>query len=241
MSSSSDTLSLERLAVSVDSTVAPLAALIDELPADLRSQALAHTSWVETRVESYERLAFLGDSVLGLSIASALSARFPEVDSGGLTRIHNQAVSGVSCTEVGRELGVPAMLEGVEPEGEKAIPAHVLLDGSRPLAEVTEALIGACFLTFGFERVSGAVVAAFEARIELAVEAPVDSKTALQEMLARDGKHVRYEVVSEVDPQNPHFDVVAMVDSEAVGEGSGRSKKAAEQAAAEQALKRLGG
>jgi ribonuclease-3 len=225
--------------VGADSNVAPLAALIDELPEDLRNQALAHTSWVATRVASYERLAFLGDSVLGLSIASELSARFPEVDSGGLTRIHNQAVSGVSCSEVGRELGVPAMLEAIEPEGEKAIPPRVLLEGSRPLAEVTEALIGACFLVFGFERVAAAVVSAFELQIERGVRAPIDSKTALQEMLARRGARVRYEVVSEVDPQHPHFDVVALVDSKPVGEGSGRSKKEAEQAAAALALKRL--
>ncbi len=104
--------------------------------------------------ESYERLAYLGDSVLALAVAAGIYERFPEVDAGGLTKIHNQAVSGVSCAEVGRELGVPAMLEGAEPEAEEAIPAKVLLAGSRPLPEVTEALIGACFVAFGFERVA---------------------------------------------------------------------------------------
>ena len=100
------------MAADAEPAVAALAALIEELPDELRAQALTHSSWTEDRVDSYERLAFLGDSVLGLSVASDLFDRFPDVDSGGLTKIHNQAVSGVSCAEVGRLLGVPEMLRG---------------------------------------------------------------------------------------------------------------------------------
>jgi len=133
--------------------VAALAALIEALPDDLRRQALTHSSWTERRVDSYERLAFLGDSVLGLSVASRIFERFGAVDSGGLTKIHNQAVSGVSCAAVGRTLGVPEMLRANEPEDvTAAIPAAVLLEGERPVPEATEALIGACYLAFGFER-----------------------------------------------------------------------------------------
>jgi ribonuclease-3 len=224
-------------------STAALAELIAELPEDLRRQALTHSSWGDERSESYERLAYLGDSVLALAVASDLSSRFPEVDAGGLTKIHNQAVSGVSCAEVGRQLGVPAMLRASEPEEiEAGIPAEVLLAGERPLPEATEALIGACFLAFGFEPTATAVAAAFEPRIEHAAETTVDFKSALQELLARRRSHVSYEVIAESGP--PHrrkFEVAAIVDSERVGEGLGRSKKAAEQAAAEQALKRLGG
>jgi ribonuclease-3 len=226
-----------------ESAVAALAALIDELPGELRAQALTHSSWTEDRVDSFERLAFLGDSVLGLSVASDLSLRFPDVDSGGLTKIHNQAVSGVSCAEVGRLLGVPEMLREVEPDdAPAAIPAEVLLGGERPLPEATEALIGACFVAFGFERTAATVAAAFEPRIEHAAETRIDFKSALQELLARRGARVSYEVIAATGP--PHqrtFEVAAIVDTERVGEGEGRSKKAAEQAAAEQALKRLGG
>src|SRR6185312_13239629 len=133
--------------------VAALATLISDLPEDLRRQALTHSSWTERRIDSFERLAFLGDSVLGLSVAGALYRRFPEVAAGGLTKIHNQAVSGVSCAAVGRLLGVPEMLRANEPEAvTAAIPAEVLLDGERPLPEATEALIGACHVAFGFER-----------------------------------------------------------------------------------------
>jgi len=222
-------------------SVEGLAALVGELPDDLRRRALTHSSWTEGP-ESYERLAYLGDSVLALAVAANLYERFPEVDSGGLTKIHNHAVSGVSCAEIGRELGVPAMLEAAEPEAEEAIPAEILLAGSRPLPEVTEALIGACFLTFGFERVAAAVVAAFGAQIEYATEAPVDAKSALQELLARRRARVSYAVIAESGPAHRRtFEVEATVGEERVGTGTGRSKKAAEQVAAEQALKRLGG
>ena len=181
--------------------VAALAALISDLPEELRRQALTHSSWTERRVDSYERLAFLGDSVLGLSVASALYARFPDVAAGGLTKIHNQAVSGVSCAAVGRLLGVPEMLRANEPDDvTAAIPAEVLLDGERPLPEATEALIGACHTAFGFERVAGAVAAAFEPRIELASETRIDFKSALQELLARRGARVAYEVTAATGP-----------------------------------------
>jgi len=224
-------------------TATTLAELVSELPDDLRRQALTHSSWTEDRAESFERLAYLGDSVLALAVARDLSERFPEVDAGGLTKIHNQAVSGVSCAEVGRVLGVPEMLRANEPgDLQTGIPAEVLLSGERPLPEATEALIGACFLAFGFERTAAATAAAFESRIEHAAETRIDFKSALQELLAQRGSRVSYEVTAESGP--PHqrtFEVAAVVDSERVGEGAGRSKKAAEQAAAERALAQLGG
>jgi ribonuclease III len=217
-----------------------LAKLVEELPADLRRRALTHSSWTEESPRSYERLAYLGDSVLALAVAESIHARFPEIDAGGLTKIHNHAVSGVSCAQVGRDLGVPAMLAEAEPETEDAIPARVLLAGSRPLPEVTEALIGACFVAFGFEPVAAAVATAFETQIELAVEAPVDAKSALQELLARRRARVTYGVIGESGPAHRRtFEVEAAVDGERVGTGAGRSKKAAEQMAAEEALKRL--
>lgn len=217
-----------------------LAELVAELPDDLRRLALTHSSWTEQPPRSYERLAYLGDSVLALAVAAGIYERFPEVAAGGLTKIHNHAVSGVSCAEVGRELGVPAMLAEAEPEAEEAIPAKVLLAGSRPLPEVTEALIGACFLAFGFDRVASAVEAAFEAQIEFALEAPVDAKSALQELLARRRARVTYVVTGESGPAHRRtFEVEATVDGERIGTGAGRSKKAAEQMAAEAALKHL--
>ncbi len=230
------------MAASPDSAVVALAALIDELPDDLRDQALTHSSWTERRVDSFERLAFLGDSVLGLAVATRTYETFEKLAAGGLTKVHNQAVSGVSCAEVGMQLGVPAMLRENEPEGVVgAIPAEILLEGGRPLPEATEALIGACYVAFGFERTAAAVADAFEPRIELASETRIDFKSALQELLAQRGARVTYEVIAATGP--PHqrtFEVAAIVDSERVGRGKGRSKKAAEQIAAEEALAHLG-
>jgi ribonuclease-3 len=218
-----------------------LAELVAELPDELRERALTHATWTDERIDSYERLAYLGDSVLALAVASDLVDRFPTVDAGGLTKIHNQAVSGVSVAEVGRALGVAEMLRGAEPGREPAIPSEVLLAGSRALPEVTEALIGACFLAFGYERTGAAVVADFEGQIEGAAESPVDFKSALQELLAQRRARVSYEVIAESGP--PHkrtFEVAAVVDAEQIGKGRGRSKKVAEQAAAEEALGQLG-
>jgi ribonuclease III len=227
----------------LEAAVVPLRELVDALPEDLARQALTHPSWVEERTTSYERLAFLGDSVLGVAVAAEVFARFAEQDSGRLTKLLNQSVSGTSCAEVGRALEVPERLRRSAPADTGAgIPVEVLIGAERPLPEITEALIGACFLAHGFERTATAVAAAFEPRIEFAARTRIDFKSALQELLARRGARVSYEVISEAGP--PHdrtFEVAATLEGEQVGRGAGRSKKIAEQAAAEQALERLGG
>ena len=221
--------------------VAALRRLVDGLPADLRRRSLTHSSWVPHRADSYGRLAFLGDGVLGLAIAEQLFIRSPRADIGRLTKIHGQAVSGRACAEVASQLGVPEMMAAVEPERiEGGIDLAGLLTSERALASVCEALIGACYLNYGFERAAPAIVAAFEHQMELASETLLDFKSALQERLARDGGRVRYEVTTEAGP--PHdrsFEVAASVNGEVVGIGAGRSKKAAEQAAAAEALERL--
>jgi len=82
--------------------------LLEALPEELAAQALTHSSWVERRADSYGRLAFLGDSVLGLAIASDLHSRFPEAGSGELTKVHNQAVSARAIAAVAADLGSPS-------------------------------------------------------------------------------------------------------------------------------------
>ncbi len=221
----------------------PLVELVDGLPRGLLEQALTHPSWVDERQTSYERLAFLGDSVLGLALAAEVFDDFADQDSGRLTKLLNQSVSGTACAEVGRAIGVPERLRASAPPDTGAgIPVEVLIGAERPLPEITEALIGACFLAHGFERTAAAVAAAFGPQIEFAARTRVDFKSALQELLAQRGARISYEVVSEAGP--PHdrtFEVAATLDGEQVGRGQGRSKKTAEQAAAEQALERLGG
>jgi ribonuclease-3 len=197
---------------------------------------LTHASWSERRSQSYERLAFLGDSVLSLAVTAHLYPRFEaeRFGAGQLTKIRAQAVSGRSCKEVAERLDLPARLEASAPPG---VSAATLARTERVLASVIEALIGACYLAFGFERTAEAVVDSFAPQIEAALEHPEDAKSALQEQLARRGELVVYEVVSEEGP--PHqrtFAVRATVAGRPVGEGTGRSKKDAEQAAARAAL-----
>src|SRR5436190_22943093 len=96
---------------------ARLAGLIEELPDDMRRRAITHSSWVEHRADSYGRLAFLGDGVLGVAVAEHLFRRHPMSDIGRLTKIHGQAVSGRACVEVAQELGLPRMLRERAPGG----------------------------------------------------------------------------------------------------------------------------
>lgn len=216
----------------------PLADLVAALTEQALEQALTHSSWTARRLGSWGRPAFLGDSVLGLSVAEELYRRFPRSDIGRLTKIHGQAVSGRACAEVAIHLGVPAMLEHRQPSSvEGGIGASELLASERAMASIAEALIGAVYLEVGLERTAPAVLAAFEPQIQLASEKLLDFKSALQERLARRGELVTYVVVAESGP--PHdrvFEVEARVDGETLGSGSGNSKKAAEQAAAEKAL-----
>jgi ribonuclease-3 len=215
--------------------------LIDDLPEELRARALTHSSWVERRTDSYGRLAFLGDSVLGLAVAEHLFRRNPAADIGRLTKVHGQAVSGRACAVVAEELGLPDLLRGsAERAQEGGIEVSALLSSERALASVAEAVIGACYLHHGFEATAAATVTAFSEQIEIASETMLDYKSALQERLARDGANVTYAVTGEVGP--PHarrFEVDALVGGEVIGKGAGRSKKAAEQEAAARAIERL--
>ena len=230
----------ERSRVGGDSTAA-LRDLLDQVPADLVASVFTHASWTSRRSGSYERLAFLGDSVLALAVTSHLFPRLDaeQYDAGALTKIRAQAVSGRACRAVAEELGVPERLRVAAPQGGGA-SVDSLIGTERVLASVIEAVIGACFLHFGYDRTAEAVVAAFAEQIEDALRNPVDFKSALQERLARRGELVNYDVVDEQGP--PHdrtFAVKATVEGTELGRGVGRSKKDAEQEAAQAALEAL--
>jgi ribonuclease-3 len=191
---------------------------------------------VSDREDSYERLAFLGDSVLSLSVSTHIYPRFPEFGAGRLTKLRAQAVSREACADVARDLGLVERICAQAPEG-VGKNADVLIESDRILASVCEAVIGAVYLTVGFETVAPAIVAAFAEQIEDALENPVDFKSLLQERLARRSELVTYRIDSEEGP--PHerrFVAAAEVRGEEIGRGSGRTKKQAEQEAASQAL-----
>ena len=220
--------------------VRALAELLDGLPADLAGQALTHASWVEHRAESYERLAFLGDVVLSLAVSTHLLPRFERHGAGRLTKIRAQAVSGASCAKVARELGLPERLRQLAPDGQGRT-FDLLERSERVLASVCEAVIGAVYLTYGFDRVAPAVVEAFEDEIDEALENPVDYKSLLQERLARRAEVVAYRIESQEGPAHDRsFVAVAEVDGRELGRGEGRTKKAAEQEAASWALEQMG-
>ena len=208
------------------------------MPDDLQRQALTHASWEDQRQDSYDRLAFLGDSVLGLAVSSDLFPRFPQAGAGRLTKLRAQAVSRQACAEVARDLGLPDRL--AERAGEGGRTADELVGSDRVLASVCEAVIGAVYIDVGYERTAAAVVQAFAAQVEEALESPDDFKSLLQERLARRGDVVDYVIVREDGP--PHarnFESVAQVDGEEIGRGAGKSKKSAEQSAALAALKAM--
>jgi ribonuclease-3 len=215
--------------------------LLEALPDDLARQAVRHASWTERRADSYERLAFLGDSVLALAVTTHL---YPRLDpdaygAGRLTKIRAQAVSGRSCRAVAERLGLPERLRAAAPP-DSAVVTEALIRTERVLASVIEAVIGACYLHHGYEATTAAVVDAFSLEIEQALERPADFKSALQERLARRGTVVVYEVTAEEGP--PHdkiFEVAALVGGDELARGSGRSKKDAEQAAAAAALEAM--
>src|ERR1700742_4270940 len=154
--------------------------MLDSLPDDLARQALTHSSWTERRADSYERLAFLGDSGLGLAVTTHLYPRLqPDVyGAGRLTKIRAQAVSGRSCREVAERLGLPERLRGAAPADVAQPGLEALVSDERGLASVTEAVIGACFLAYGFEPTAQAVREAFAPEIEQALERPADFKSA---------------------------------------------------------------
>ncbi|MGH2805519.1 MAG: putative dsRNA-binding protein, partial [Thermoleophilaceae bacterium] len=115
--------------------------------------------------------------------------------------------------------------------------AEMLVGSERVLASICEAIIGAAYLAFGFERTAAATVESFRAEIDEALEHPVDYKSVLQERLARRAEIVAYRTVSEEGPAHDRsFVVVAEVDGEELGRGEGKTKKGAEQEAALQAL-----
>lgn len=218
-----------------------LRSLLQELPEELARQVFTHASWTERRSDSYTRLAFLGDSVLGLAITTHLYPRLEaeRFGAGRLTKIRAQVVSGRACRAVAERLGVEERLRAAAPESGEGRQVG-MLQTERVLASVLEAVIGACYLNAGYETTAEAVVQAFAPEIEHALENPLDFKSALQEQLARRGEIVTYEVTEESGP--PHdrtFVVAAVLEGKPIGSGSGRSKKHAEQQAASEALESL--
>src|SRR5207248_714122 len=152
------------------------------------------SAWALDRASSYERLEFLGDSVLELAVARELYDRFPEMAEGRLAKIRSHVVSRQSCAAVARELDLGTSLA----ERGGSLPAEELdrlVRNRNVLAALLEAILAALFLEHGYEKIEEAVVEAFSGRIDYAATHYVDYKTELQEVLARQRNQVAYVVL----------------------------------------------
>ncbi len=217
-----------------------LGRLIAALPPHRLEQVFTHASWADDRSDSYERLEFLGDSVLELAIAHAVFDRFAEASEGRLAKIRAHVVSRASCAVLAKELRLGEALAehagGTSPEELERISRS-----RNVLAALLEAALAALYLEHGFEKIEPAIVAAFSEKIEYARSSHVDYKTELQEALARTGSQVHYTVLEVDGPAHDRrFACAAHVGGEQLGTGRGSTKKAAEQEAARQALEALG-
>jgi ribonuclease-3 len=202
---------------------------------DLALRALTHPSAVEERDPGayYERLEFLGDSIVGFLIAEELYARFPVMDEGGLTRIRVSVVSRTALGSVAAALGLADAI--VVGQSEKGTGGRGLKSA---LGNVYEALVAALYLDAGMEAARTWVLATLGPLISEDVAASLENpKSELQERLQARGKAPLYRLVSQDGP--PHartFTVEVEVDGRVMGTGGGHTKKEAEAVAAAQAL-----
>lgn len=205
----------------------------------LRS-AITHPSAVEGEPvsASYERLEFLGDSILGSVVALALFESYRDLDEGKLTRLKVSLVSGMTLSEVGLELGIDkVIIFGPSELGTAARGLHSALEN------VYESLVGALYLDGGWDAASAFIHRTLHPHLAAErAERPTNPKSLLLE--CAQGDHLgtpTYKLVDVSGPAHePVFTAVAFIDGGRQGKGTGSSKKEAEAAAALDALERLG-
>jgi ribonuclease-3 len=205
---------------------------------ELLRRALTHPSAADITEadEFYERLEFLGDSVLGFIISEEAYRRFPKMREGGMTRIKVSIVAGSVLSSVARELGLAeAIIVG---DSERGTGGRGLTSA---LENAYEALTAALYLESGMESARQWVLRTLGPLITQDVAAtPENPKSALQEIVQAKGLSPVYTTLAEDGP--PHdrtFSVQVEVDSKILGTGTGRTKREAEAAAAAAAIKRL--
>lgn len=202
-------------------------------------RSLAHRSWCAEvgEEESNERLEFLGDSVLGLVVTHYAYTHFPHLPEGQLSEVRAGVVNARVLAEVAQELGLGRYL--LLGKGEDAAGGR---EKQSILADAFEAVVAAVYLDAGFDRARDFVLRVLSDRIAEAAAGPGgrDYKTRLQEYAAaRSLGRPRYLVRDEGPDHAKHFYATVLVGERPCGEGEGRSKKQAEQAAAWVAWSRL--
>jgi ribonuclease-3 len=206
---------------------------------ELLRDSLTHRSYAFEHggVTNNERLEFLGDAVLGLVVTDMIFSQFPRLPEGEMAKLRAATVNMGVLADVARQLGLGAHLylgRGEELSGGR--------EKSSILADALEALIGAVHLDAGLEETRRIIGGLFGDYIRNHVEQGLvrDFKTNLQERSARQGGTVPEYRISSTGPDHAKwFDAKVYLGGELLGEGTGRSKKEAEQAAARQALAQM--
>jgi len=220
---------LQRLKVALEEAV-------NALDQEIKTEAFTHISYANekgTRIPCNERLEFLGDAVISLAVALSLFERYPDLSEGDLTRMRANLVSGASLASIAEAAGLGKHLllgKGEELTGGRARP--------RTLAGAFEALIGAVFLSKGWEEARQLVEeTVLTAKLD---KAPIDPKTLLQEIVQRTpGRSLEYRVVDIQGPDHlPTYTVACFVDGKEISRGRGSSKKKAEEKAARNVLEK---
>lgn len=196
----------------------------------LLRRCLTHSSSAETRLDSNERLEFLGDAVLGIVICEHLFQTFPDQREGQLTQMKSYLVSGQTCARVARVLNMESLI--IVGRGLQSIPDSIL-------SAVVESLIAGVYFDGGLDAARQFIMTAF--REELTLCRPIDTdnfKSQLQEYTQRIlGKTPEYVLVEETGPDHAReFSIAARVGELVFEAGRGRSKKEAEQQAARNAV-----
>ena len=200
--------------------------------------AITHPSAAEGRAvkHSYERLEFLGDSILGALVADAAFHAYPDLDEGGLTRIKVSLVSGASLSKVAESMGfADAIIFGLSERGTGQRGLHSALEN------VYEAIVAALYLDGGIERAHAFVHDTLIEHMSIGLAREQENpKSVLQEKLQEGGITPTYKLVETQGP--PHdrtFVTQVFAGVQALARGVGRTKKESESHAAESALRQL--
>lgn len=204
----------------------------------LLQTALTHPSFgADRNTAHYQRLEFLGDAVLELAISRYLYFELPETNEGKLTRLRAELVREETLAKISEKLGLGQLVQlsvGEERSGGRKKPSI--------LSDVAEAILGATYLDGGPEAAYGVVMRMYRGMLDApGLKETLDAKTRLQEKLQSEGQAPVYELLrAEGPPHEPLFTYAVLSEGRVLGEGAGRSKQAAQQAAARAALKLIG-
>ena len=206
----------------------------------LLQNALAHSSYANERwhdsLKSNERLEFLGDSILGMVVAEYLYRNFPDRPEGELTRMRADMVCETSLAAIANSFGLGGHLLLGHGEEQGGGRGRVSI-----LADAVESIIAACFLDGGMEAARSFIERFVLCNVPVTRLHNEDHKTALQELVQqKKNQTLSYALIGESGPDHDkHFTVQVSLNGQVIGQGSGTSKKRAEQDAARVAIEKL--